>query len=87
MNEMNVLLRKPDVRTALGCSNATIYTRIREKLLTPPIKIGKRSSAWPKSEINAIIAARIAGHGDDVIKALVTRLVEDRKAEGTSYAG
>ena len=87
MKEMNVLLRTKDVQAAFGISRCTLYVRLKDGLLTPPVKTTPRANRWPKSEINALIAARIAGHGDDVIKALVTQLVEYRKMEGTSYAG
>jgi len=78
--EMNVLLRTSDVKNALGLSRATVYTRIKEGLLTPPIKIGKRASAWPRSEISTIIAARVRGVDDDVVRALVCQLINDRQA-------
>jgi prophage regulatory protein len=61
-------------------SNASIYNLIREGLWTKSIPIGQRSVGWPDYEIKAINQARIAGQGDDEIRALVNRLHEKRTA-------
>jgi prophage regulatory protein len=49
-------------------------------LFPPPVKIGRRASAWPRSETEAVNAARIAGKGEDEIRALVSKLEAARKA-------
>ena len=74
-----VLLRKRDVMETLGCSACTVYKRINEGLLTPPVKTGARSSRWPLSEINQIAAARVRGCGDDIVRAVVAQLIAARK--------
>ncbi|MDO9170136.1 MAG: AlpA family phage regulatory protein [Methylobacter sp.] len=68
------LLRCPIVRQATGDSNSTVYRKIKNGLLTRPVKIGGDRSAWPQSEIVKINQARIAGKSDDEIKALVIEL-------------
>jgi prophage regulatory protein len=56
---------------------ATTYLRIKQGLLTPPLKMC-RSSAWPENEIEAINAAIIAGKSEDEIRALVRELIAAR---------
>ena len=72
------LLRIPEVEALRGFKRGRIYDECRQGLLTPPIKQGKRSSAWPLSEVLAINKARIAGKTDDEIRALVVALVAKR---------
>ncbi len=74
------LLRLPAVMNATGLSRSTLYQRIKQKLLTPPVKIGERCAAWPSHEIEAINAARIAGKPDDDIRALVAQLQIERSS-------
>ena len=66
------LLRVPEVESLRGFKRGRIH-------YTPPIKQGKRSSAWPLSEVLAINRARIAGKTDDEIRSLVLELVAHRK--------
>lgn len=56
------------------------YDDAADGLLPPPIKIG-RMSRWPEHEIDAIIAAEIAGKKPDQIRALVLELVAARTGE------
>jgi prophage regulatory protein len=55
-------------------SNASIYNRVRVGLWTKPVRIGQRSVGWPDYEVQALVAARIAGKTDDEIRDLVDRL-------------
>jgi len=73
------MLRIADVIAATGNKRWAVYRNVRAGLLPPPVKIGERSSAWPQNEIEQVTAARIAGHKNDEIKALVSRLLADRK--------
>lgn len=68
------LVRRPEASAITGLPETTFYDRIREGLMTKPVKIGKRASAWPVSELDAIMAAQIAGKTQDEIKALVVKL-------------
>ncbi len=76
------LLRCPEVEALRGFKRGRIYQECREGLLPAPIKNGKRSLAWVLSEIRAVNRARIAGHTDDQIRALVSSLLEQRTAGG-----
>lgn len=82
MTAMNTsLLRLPAVMEATGLKRATLYLRIKQKLLTTPVKIGERCSAWPCHEIEAINAARIAGKDEAEIRDLVEELHKQRMAK------
>ncbi len=41
--------------------------------------MGERAVAWPAHETAALVAAQIAGQSPNQIKALVSRLMADRK--------
>lgn len=76
---MASLLRIRACMTAVGWpSRASVYVAIRSGTWTPPVKTGPRTSAWPESEVQALVSARIAGHTDDQLRELVQRLVEKR---------
>ena len=77
---METMLRCPAVTAAIGDSRSTLYPRIAEGLFVPPVRIGRRSVAWPSSEVEAVNAARIAGKSEDEIRTLVDRLRAARKA-------
>ena len=47
--------------------------------MPPPVKISRKLTAWPAYEIDALNRAEIAGANEDEIRALVQRLVEQRK--------
>jgi prophage regulatory protein len=76
---INPLLRRPAVEQASGDSKSTLYRKIKEGLLTKPVKIGGERVAWPANEVQAINKARIAGKSDEEIKALVIELEIARK--------
>ena len=77
---MVTLLPMEDVSKAMRLSKASCYNRVKDGLLTPPVKVGERLSAWPDHEITAIQAATIAGKSRDEIKALVADLASKRTA-------
>jgi len=82
----NAMWRIWDMRTATGLSKSSIYERIKQGLLPPPVRIATQAVGWPSNEICKIVAAQIAGHSDDVIKALVRQLIQDRQIEqGAAY--
>ena len=74
------LLRLPAVVAATGLSRSSVYLRIKQKLMPPPVKIGERCAAWPSHEIEAINTARIAGKSEDEIRQLVDQLKKQRAA-------
>jgi prophage regulatory protein len=56
-----------------------LYWRVGCGTFVRPIKIGPRASGWIKSEVEAIVAARIAGASDDDIRELVAELHAARR--------
>ncbi|GJL76086.1 AlpA family transcriptional regulator [Nitrosomonas sp.] len=73
------LIKNAEARSSLGVGNTTFYEQLNAGLITPAVKLGVHAVAWPKHEIQAIVAARIAGQSDDQIKQLVKQLVSDRE--------
>ena len=73
------LLRMPDVRERYPRCEASIYNDIKRGVFTPAIRLGPKCSAWPQQEVDAIIAARMAGKSDDEIRMLVEELLAQRK--------
>ena len=76
---IEVIYRIPQVVAARGVCRTQLYTDIANGLFTKPVRLGKRCSGWPESEVKALNAARIAGKSDDAIKALVRKLEADRE--------
>lgn len=75
----NAMLRLVDTCAVTGMAGPTLYEAIRKGVFVSPVKVTGKSSAWPASEVNAILAARIAGKTDDEIRALVVELTAARK--------
>lgn len=71
------MLDLPKVSASFGVGRSQTYKFIENKLLTPPVKVGKRS-LWPASEVLALQQARIAGRSEDEIKVIVKQLVAAR---------
>ena len=75
------IMRMPAVKAETGHrSHASIYNAIREGLFTKPVRIGDRAVGWPSQEVQAIVAARIAGKTQEQIRELVCKLERARKA-------
>lgn len=60
-------------------SRSAGYKACHEGLLPAPIRVGK-ASTLPSDELQAIIDARVAGHSDEQIRALVDQLMAARKS-------
>ena len=57
--EMEQLLRKPEVqKMAANMSNSTLYHLMNTGDFPKPVKLGKRSVAWRRSEIEEWINSR-----------------------------
>ena len=52
------LQRKPIVLSRTGLVNSTLYYFINEGTFPKPVKLGKRTVAWKKSEIDEWIDSR-----------------------------
>jgi predicted DNA-binding transcriptional regulator AlpA len=44
-----------ELMTELGWSRRTIYRRIDDGTLAPPIKLNKSTNAWPRSYVESLI--------------------------------
>ena len=74
------IFRLPDVLQQTGYKRSTLYARIRAGEFPRPIALGLRAVGWLSSEVEAVLAARIAGKSDEEIRALVVKLESARKA-------
>ena len=52
-------LRVPDVKLATGLSKSSLYALIRAHSFPAPVRLGPRTVAWVKSEVNKWAADRI----------------------------
>ena len=73
------LMRLPKVEDKTGYKKSMVYDLADKGLFPEPIKIGERAVAWIESEIDAIVAARIAGKSDDEIREIVKTLLAKRQ--------
>jgi prophage regulatory protein len=74
------IFRRPQVLGRSGDSRSTLYHHMSQGLWTPPVKIGARAVGWPEHEVEALVAARIAGQNDAQIRELVKTLIASRRA-------
>lgn len=66
----------------LAISAPTFYRYIKAGLCTKQVKVGPgNASRWPSHEIDAIVAARMAGASDDQVRSLVARLHDLRQQQ------
>lgn len=68
-----------------GLGRSRTFQSQREGLFPPSVKLG-RSSYVPAHEVDAVIAARIAGADDDAVRTLIKQLVEKRQHLGNAVA-
>lgn len=61
-----------------GDTRSPLYDKVSRGLFTKPIKLGERAAGWPEHEVDALIAARVAGATKDQIRRLVDRLHQQR---------
>lgn len=73
------ILRLKEVMARTGKRKSSTYRDVEKGFLSPPVQIGARAVGWPDNEIDAVIAARIAGRTNDELRELVAALVEARK--------
>ena len=73
------LLRKRLVLDTTGNSNSGLYAAMQRGTMVRPVRLGPRAVAWPSNEIDAVVAARVAGSTEGEIKALVQQLHAQRK--------
>ncbi len=76
--------RRADLLSRLGIGRSQSYLMEEKGLLPPPVRLTERSVGWPSDEIDLLVDARIAGDSDQVIRQLVTEMVEMRKCRRRS---
>ena len=75
------IIRIPETLRKTGYTKSPLYGDIAAGLFTEPVKIGgRRAAGHPEHEVDALVAARIAGKTPAEIRQLVDRLHEARKA-------
>ena len=75
---MNTFLRLVKVMEVMVMSRSTLYLRVKQGLMTPPVRLSERCSVWPEYEVSAINAAYIAEKTKDEIRELVRQLYQQR---------
>ena len=71
-------IRQPAVTAMTGLSRSVLYAHVQRGLFTPPIHLGPQTAVWPRHEINAINAARLASKSEDEIREVVKAMIADR---------
>lgn len=74
-----VILRIDGVKHRTGDrSKTSIYNRVKEGLLTTPVKTGSQTTGWPDYEVDICVAAQVAGQTKEQIRELVNQLHAQR---------
>ncbi len=79
------MLRKPDLTAKIGIGGTQIDRLEASELLPKRVALTERSVGWPEHEVDAVLAARLAGKSDDDIRSLVRRLVVARARTFSRY--
>jgi prophage regulatory protein len=74
------MLRTAVVIKRRARSNSSHYADIKNDLFIEAVRIGSRATGTADYEVDALIAARIAGKSDDEIRSLVKQLRDARKS-------
>jgi prophage regulatory protein len=61
---MTRLLRRKSVEARTGLSRSTLYQMMQTGHFPKPVRIGGRAVAWPETEVDAWIDARLAERGE-----------------------
>ncbi len=73
-----VFERAAEVIPRTGRSRSKFFEDISKGLWTPGVELGPNSTAWPKHETEALMAARLTGKSPEEQIAIVQRLVKLR---------
>ncbi len=71
--------RRPEVLHRSGYSRSVLQSRIKNQLFVPPISLGERCVGWLSSEVDAVLAAYVAGKPKEEIKTIVSNLIKQRQ--------
>lgn len=82
------ILRIEAVKSLTGTrSHATIYAHVKAGLFPDSIPLGARAVGWPADEVQAVVAARVAGADDAELRALVQQLHARRRTKYEALLG
>lgn len=73
------LIKKAEVLKLASFSNSTLHLRINAGLMPPSVSLGGRAVAFVQHEIQAVLAALVAGQTNEEIMYLITELVNLRQ--------
>ena len=76
-----VFIGSREVLRRCGKSRSALYREISTGIFPPPVRIGRRASAWPESEVEEIAHARMRGACDDELRTLVAEQIHRRSAD------
>lgn len=79
---LHQLIRRNEVIKLTARSKSALQLDEKNGFICPPISIGERAVAYIKSEVEAVLQARIEGRSKGEIKTLVQELVAKRKNLG-----
>ena len=74
------LLNRDEVAKVFNVDKMTVYKYVESGILPQPIKVGKRCSRWPITEIQMIADARCAGAKNSDVEKIVEKIHADRDA-------
>lgn len=74
------MIRWSEFKQKVGRGRSTTWRDVRAGLMPPSIALGPKCQAWVESEVDAVLAARVAGATEGQIKQLVKQLVAARRA-------
>jgi prophage regulatory protein len=78
-NKQLIINRKTEILKRIGISKSTLHAKIKQQLLPPAIPLGARSVGFLQHEIDAVLAAMVAGKSNKEIQTLVAELVAQRQ--------
>lgn len=76
---MASLIRIKKVEEKTGLKKSMQYDLMKRGLMPSAIRIGERAVAFLESEIDTVVAARIAGKSDSEIREIIETLLAKRQ--------
>lgn len=73
------ILKQSEVLEITRQSSTTLWRQVKAGTFSPPIQIGAKATGYIKGEVDAVLSARSIGMPEKELKALVKKLVAQRK--------